>query len=108
MSQAVLQARAGSPDPFRGTCKSIRRVFTAATATSTIEVNQQRLEQPLPKPRTDHSTQTRSLRSRSRIDWAVEAARRVRGELVVAGLQVDGLRGGAGAPTDAGGERPTC
>jgi len=73
-----------------------------------IKVNQQRLEQPLPKPRTDHSTQTRSLRSRSRIDWAVEAARRVRGELVVAGLQVDGLRGGAGAPTDAGGERPTC
>jgi len=65
-------------------------------------------QQPLPKPRTDHSTQTRSLRSRSRIDWAVEAARRVRGELVVAGLQVDGLRGGAGAPTDAGGERPTC
>ena len=72
------------------------------------EVTEQRLEQPLPKPRTDHSTQTRSLRSRSRIDWAVEAARRVRGELVVAGLQVDGLRGGAGAPTDAGGERPTC
>ena len=35
MSQAGLQARAGSPDPFRGTCKSIRRVFTAATATST-------------------------------------------------------------------------
>ena len=70
--------------------------------------NPQQLELPLPKPRTNHSTQTRSLRSRSRIDWAVEAARRVRGELVVAGLQVDGLRGGAGAPTDAGGERPTC
>eukprot|EP00964_Phaeocystis_antarctica_P121979 scaffold85669_cov74-Phaeocystis_antarctica.AAC.5 len=34
------------------------------------------------KPRTNHSTQTRSLRSRSRIDWAVEAARRVRGGLV--------------------------
>ena len=31
------------------------------------------------KPRTNHSTQTRSLRSRSRIDWAVEAARRVGG-----------------------------
>eukprot|EP00964_Phaeocystis_antarctica_P161609 scaffold133463_cov78-Phaeocystis_antarctica.AAC.3 len=30
-----------------------------------------------PKPRTNHSTQTRSLRSRSRINWAVEAARRV-------------------------------
>ena len=27
---------------------------------------------PLPKPRTDHSTQTRSVRSRSRVDWAVE------------------------------------
>ena len=57
-------------------------------------------------PRTDHSTQTRSLRSR--VDWAVEAARRVRGGLVVAALKVDGLRGGAGAPTDAGSERPTC
>ena len=50
----------------------------------------------------NHSTQTRSLRSRSRIDWAVEAARRVRGGLVVA------AHGGAGAPTGAGSERPTC
>ena len=55
-------------------------------------VNQQRLEQLLPKPRTDHSTQTRSLRSRSRIDWAVEAARWVRSGLVAA-LKVDGFRG---------------
>eukprot|EP00964_Phaeocystis_antarctica_P089826 scaffold57378_cov61-Phaeocystis_antarctica.AAC.3 len=36
--------------------------------------NQQR---PVAKPGTNQSTQTRSLRSRSRIDWAVEAARRV-------------------------------
>ena len=88
-----------------------RREYKARACSPLVgygEVNQQRLEQPLPKPRTDHSTQTRSLRSRSRVDWAVEAARRVRGELVVTALQVDGLRGGAGAPTDAGGERPTC
>ena len=32
--------------------------------------------------------QTRSLRSRSRVDWAVEAARRVRGGLVIAALKV--------------------
>eukprot|EP00964_Phaeocystis_antarctica_P050052 scaffold28993_cov34-Phaeocystis_antarctica.AAC.5 len=46
--------------------------------------NQQRREHPV-SPRINHTTQTRSLRSRSRIDWAVEAARRVRGGLV-AGL----------------------
>ena len=32
------------------------------------------------------------MRSRSRVDWAVGAARRVRGGLVVAALKVDGLR----------------
>ena len=31
-----------------------------------------------------------------------------RGGLVIAALKVDGLRGGAGAPTDAGSKRPTC
>jgi len=63
---------------------------------------QRRVEQPLPKPRTDHSTQARSLRSRNRVDWAVEAARRVRDGLVIVALKVGRLRGGAGAPTDAG------
>ena len=47
-------------------------------------INQQQLRGPPPKPRTDQSTQTRSLCSRSRVDWAVEAARRVRGGLVAA------------------------
>ena len=32
----LLQARAGSPDPFRGIRASLRRVLTAATATSTV------------------------------------------------------------------------
>jgi len=41
---------------------------------------------------------TRSLLSRSRVDWAIEAARRVRAEPVGA-LGEAGLRGSAGAPT---------
>ena len=43
--------------------------------------------------------------SRSRANRAVEAARRVGGGLIVATLNVGGLRAGAGAPTDAGSER---
>ena len=35
MSQAGFQACADSPDPSEGTCKSLRRGFTATTATST-------------------------------------------------------------------------
>ena len=52
------------------------------------------------------ATRSRSLLSRSRVNRAVEAARRVGGGLVVAALNVGGLRAGAGAPTDAGSERP--
>ena len=48
---------------------------------------------------------TRSLLSRSRVDWAIEAARRVRAEPVGA-LGEAGLRGSAGAPTDASSKRP--
>ena len=48
----------------------------------------------------------RSLLSRSRVHRAIEAARRVGGGLIVAALNVGGLRSGAGAPTDAGGQRP--
>lgn len=48
----------------------------------------------------------RSLLSRSRVNRAVEAARRIGGGLIVAALNVGGLRSGAGAPTDAGGQRP--
>jgi hypothetical protein len=44
--------------------------------------------------------------SRSRANRAVEAARRVGGGLIVAALNVGGLRAGAGDPTDAGSERP--
>ena len=48
----------------------------------------------------------RSLLSRSRVHRAIEAARRVGGGLIVAALNVGGLRSGAGAPTDAGRQRP--
>ena len=48
---------------------------------------------------------TRSLLSRSRVDWAIEAARRVGAEPVGA-LGEAGLRGSAGAPTDASSKRP--
>jgi len=48
---------------------------------------------------------TRSLLSRSWVDWAIEAARRVRAEPVGA-LGEAGLRGSAGAPTDASSKRP--
>ena len=41
-------------------------------------------------------TQSRSLLSRSRVNRAVEAARRVGGGLIVAALNVGGLRSGAG------------
>ena len=51
-------------------------------------------------------TRSRSLIGSSRVNRAVEAARRVRGGLIVAALNVGGLRTGAGAPTDAGGKRP--
>ena len=42
----------------------------------------------------DDSTQTRSLRSRSRVDWAVEAARRVRDDIT----SLTGLSPRAGSP----------
>ena len=64
---------------------------------------------PVPKHRptaTQAATRSRSLLSRSRVSRAVEAARRVGGGLIVAALNVGGLRAGAGAPTDAGSERP--
>ena len=53
-------------------------------------------------PPTIHGTLTRSLLSRSRVDWAIEAARRRVGGAEPAGaLGEAGLRGSAGAPTDA-------
>ena len=70
------------------------------------EINQQRQERPRYLSTDQPDTQSRSLLSRSRVNRAVEAARRVGGGLIVAALNVGGLRSGAGAPTDAGGQRP--
>jgi hypothetical protein len=42
------------------------------------KMRQQQLEQSLPMPPTNQHA-TRSLLSRSRVDWAIEAARRVSG-----------------------------
>ena len=66
-------------------------------------INQQRLERPRYLSTDQPHTQSRSLLSRSRVNRAVEAARRVGGGLIVAALNVGGLRSGAGAPTDASG-----
>ena len=69
------------------------------------EINQQRQERPRYLSTDQPDTQSRSLLSRSRVNRAVEAARRVGGGLIVAALNVGGLRSGAGAPTDASGMR---
>ena len=69
-------------------------------------INQQRQERPRYLSTDQPDTRSRSLLSRSRVNRAVEAARRVGGGLIVTALNVGGLRSGAGAPTDAGGQRP--
>ena len=84
--------------PLRG---GVRTYFLEKTT-----INQRRQERPRYLSTDQPDTRSRSLLSRSRVNRAVEAARRVGGGLIVAALNVGGLRAGAGAPTDAGSERP--
>merc|ERR1711938_45249 len=69
-------------------------------------INQQRQERHRYLSTDQPVMRNRSLLSRSRVHRAIEAARRVGGGLIVAALNVGSLRSGAGAPTDAGRQRP--
>ena len=84
---------AAAPRPTRANCRWPKK-------------KKKRQERPRYLSTDQPDTQSRSLLSRSRVNRAVEAARRVGGGLIVAALNVGGLRSGAGAPTDAGGQRP--